>query len=127
MERLAAHERRRLVRNADRQQHLAVGGAFAHGMVAVVGAVKLVVGVDMQAMRTAKQAFAPVRDEISVAVEHDHRMLTAVEDIDAVLAVDRDGSDVGELPSRRQLRPVFHHAVAVFARAENGAHVGFSH
>src|SRR3981189_2175255 len=50
-------------------------------------------------------------------------MLAAVEDVDAVLAVDRDGGDVGEPPSRRQLCPVFHNAVAVFARAENGAHV----
>ena len=30
--------------NADRQQHLAVERAFAHGVVAVVGAVEIVVG-----------------------------------------------------------------------------------
>ncbi|RXH39552.1 hypothetical protein XH94_16700 [Bradyrhizobium zhanjiangense] len=47
MEGIAAHERRRLCGEADRQQHLAVGGAFAHGVVAVVGAVKIVVCIDV--------------------------------------------------------------------------------
>ena len=65
VERLAAHERRGLVRNADGQQHLAVGGAFAHGVVAVVGAIEIVVGVDVQAVRAVEQAFAPARDEIA--------------------------------------------------------------
>src|SRR4051812_49945011 len=46
----------------------------------------------------------------------------AVEDVDAVLAVDRDRSDVGELPSVRQLCEVFNDAVAVLAGAENGWH-----
>ena len=123
VERLAAHVRRRLVRNADRQQHLAVGAAFAHGVVAVVGAIEIVVGVDVQAMGAAKQAFAPACDEIAVAVEHDNRMVAAVEDVDAVLAVDRDGGDVGEPPPLRQLCPILHHAVAMFARAESGRHV----
>ena len=123
MERLAAHERRRLVRDADGQQHLAVGGAFAHGVVAVIGAIEIVVGVDVQAVGAGEQAFAPAAQEIAVAVEHHHRMVAAVEDVDAVLAVDRDGGDVGELPAVRQLRPVFDDAVAVFARAENGWHV----
>src|SRR5258708_11209405 len=43
-----------------------------------------------------------------------------------VLAVDREGRDLGELPSRGHICPVSHHGVAVIARAENGAHVGFS-
>ena len=117
MERLTAHERRRLVRNADGQQHLAAGRTFAHGVVAVVGAIQIVVGVDVQPVRAAKQAFAPAGDEIAFAVEHHHRMFAAVEDIDAILAVDRDGGDVGEIPPVGQLGPVFHHAVAMLARA----------
>ena len=123
VERLAAHERRRLVRDADGQQHLAVGGAFAHGVVAVVGAIEIVVGVDVQAVRAGEQAFAPAPEEIALAVEHHHRMVAAVEDVDAVLAVDRDGGDVGEAPAVGQLRPVLHHAVAMLARAEDGRHV----
>jgi hypothetical protein len=70
-----------------------------------------------------KQAFAPARDEAALAVEHDHRMGAAVEHVDAVLAVDRDGGDVAELPLLGQLRPVFDDAVTVFARAENGRHI----
>ena len=97
--------------------------AFAHGVVAVVGAIELVVGVDVHAVRAAEQAFAPAREEIAVAVEHDHRMLAAVEDIDAVLAVDGDRGDVVERPAVRQLRPVLDHAVAMLAGAENGWHV----
>src|SRR6266403_2121456 len=50
-------------------------------------------------------------------------MGAAVEDIDAVLAVDRDRGDVAEAPAHRQLGPVLHHAVTMLARAENGWHV----
>src|SRR5439155_25942281 len=46
----------------------------------------------------------------------------AVEDVDAVLAVDGDGCDVGEGPSIRQLCPVFDDAIAVFAGSENWLH-----
>ena len=123
VERLAAHEGRGLVGNADGQQHLAVGGAFSNRMVAVIGAIEIVVGVDVQPVRAVEQAFAPARDEIALAVEHHHRMGAAVEDVDAVLAVDRDGGDVGQAPAIRQLGPVLHHAVAMLAGAENGRHV----
>ena len=109
--------------DADGQEHLAIGGALAHRVVAVVGAIKTVVRVNVQPMRAAKQAFAPTPDEIAVAIQHDHRVLTAIEDIDTVLAVDRNRCDIGELPAVRQLRPVFHHAVAVFTRAENDRHL----
>ncbi|GAA0003273.1 hypothetical protein BRDID11002_32740 [Bradyrhizobium diazoefficiens] len=49
-------------------------------------------------------------------------MGAAVEDIDAVEAVDRDRGDVGELPAVRKFREVFDDAVAVLAGAENGWH-----
>src|SRR5258706_9318088 len=125
VEGLAAHERRRLVRDADGQQPLAVGRALAHRMVAIIGAIEIILGVDVQTMRAVEQAFAPACDEIALAVEHDHRVGAAIEDIDAVLAVDRDRCDISEIPVLRQLRPILHHAVAVFARAENGRHVCF--
>ena len=107
VKRLAAHERRRLVRDADRQQHLSVGRALAHGVVAVIGAVEIVVGIDVQAVGAVEQAFAPAGDEIALAVQHHHRMFAAVEDVDAVLAVDRDGGDVGKAPAVRQFCPSF--------------------
>src|SRR6202163_2516402 len=120
VERLAAHERCRLVRDADGQQHLAVNRAFAHRMIAVIGAIEIVVGIDVQPMGAAKQPFAPAGDEIALAVEHHHRVGAAIEDVDTVLAVDRNRGNVGEIPAAGQLRPVFHHPVAMLARAENG-------
>src|ERR1700687_2155816 len=94
-------------------------------MVAVIGAVELIVSVDVQPMGAAKQAFAPASDKIALAVEHDHRMGAAIEDVDTVLAVDRNGSNVGEIPAVRQLRPVLRHAVAIFTGAENDWHACF--
>ena len=105
VERLAAQERRGLVGHADGQQDLALGGDLANRMVAVVGAVEVVVAVDMDAVGAAEQAFAPRAQEIAVAVEHHHRMLAAIEDVDAVLAVDGDGRDIAELPAVGQLAP----------------------
>jgi hypothetical protein len=46
MKRLAAHIRGRLVGDADREQHLAVGCALAHGVIAVVGEVHVVLAID---------------------------------------------------------------------------------
>src|ERR1041385_6547207 len=60
VERLVAHEHGRLLRNADRKQHLAVYRALAHRMVAIVGAIEVVVGIDVQAVRPAEQ---PLRSE----------------------------------------------------------------
>jgi len=42
-------------------------------------------------------------------------MGAAIEDIDAVLAVDRDRGNIGQVPAVRQLRPILHHTVAVLA------------
>lgn len=49
----------------------------------------------------------------------------AHEDIDAVLAVDRDAGDIGELPAIRQLHPIVDDAVPMLARAENGCYLVF--
>ena len=124
VERLAAHERRRLVRDADGQQHLAVGASTC----APCGR-RHRCNRDCRRRRCAgrgarlNRPSPQLRDEIAVAVEHHHRMVAAIEDVDAVLAVDRDRGDVGQAPAVRQLRPVLHHAVAMLARAENGRHV----
>ena len=88
-------------------------------MVAVVGAVERVVAVDVDAVRAAEQAFAPGAQEVAVAVEHHHRMLAAVEDVDAVLAVDGDRRDVAELPAVGQLGPVLDHAITMLAAAQD--------
>ena len=64
IERLAAHERRRPARDADFQQHLAIEGAFADGVVAVVGAIKRVIRPDMQAVRPVEQSLAPGIEQV---------------------------------------------------------------
>src|SRR5262249_54029705 len=120
VERLAAHVWGRLPGHAELEQHLSLGGALAHDVTAVVGAVEDVVGVDVQPVRARERALPPGPDEVALAVEDDHRVLAAVEAVDAVLAIDRDRGDVLELPSFRQLRPVLDHAVAVLAGTENG-------
>ena len=96
--------------------------ALAHRVVAVVGAVEIVVRVDVQAVRALEQALAPALEEVAVAIEHHHRMLAAIEDVDVVLAVDRDRADVGQIPAVGQLRPVLDHAIAMLARAQNDRH-----
>lgn len=52
-------------------------------------------------------------------------MRAAVEEVDAVLAVDRDAGDIGELQAIRQLRPIVDDAVPMLARAENGCYLVF--
>src|SRR6266853_107253 len=117
VERLAAQERSGLVGYADGQQDLALGGDLANRMVAVIGAVEVVVAVDVDAVGAAEQAFAPRAQELAVAVEHHHRMLATIEDIDTVLAVDGDRGDVAELPAVGQLGPVLDHAITMLAAA----------
>ena len=70
---------------------LPAGRAPAHRVVAVVGAIEIVVGVDVQPVRAMEDALAPGAQEIALAVEHHHGVLAAIEDVDLVLAVDGDG------------------------------------
>ncbi len=118
----AAHVGRGLARHADLEQHLAVGRALPHEVAAVVGAVEVVVRIDVQAVGARERAFAPGREEISVAIEHDHRVLAAIEHVDAILAVDRHRGGVLEFPAFGQPGPVFHHLIAVLAAAQDCAH-----
>src|SRR5262249_23838097 len=64
--------------------------------------------------------------ELALAIEDHHRVLAAIEDVDAVLAVDRDGTDVLELPAVGQLRPVLDHPIAMLAAAQYFRH-GYNH
>src|SRR6185503_18322530 len=115
----AAHVGRRLPRHAKLEQHLALGGALPHHVPAVVGAVEDVVRVDVQPVRARKGSLAPRADEVALAVEHDHRVLAAVEYVDPVLAVHRDGGDVLEFPALGQLRPVLEHAIPMVSATED--------
>jgi hypothetical protein len=50
----------------------------------------------MDAVRSWVLPLAPRPQEVAVAVEHDHRVVAAVEDIDIVAAVDPDPADLLE-------------------------------
>src|ERR1700682_2124137 len=124
VKRLATHVRRPLPSNPEPAQPLAFGCAFSHHVPAVVCAVKDVVGVDVKAVCARVHAFAPGAQKVSVVVEHHHRVFAAVEDVDLVLAVDRDRGDILELPAVGQLRPVFHDTVTMLAATQNDSHRG---
>ena len=107
VERLAAHIGRRLAGDADRQQHLAVEGALADRVVAVVGQPDRLVRRHVDAVRPREDALAPGAQQVAVAVEHEHRVLAAVEGVDVVVLVDADRRDIGvELHAGRQFRPI---------------------
>ena len=123
VERLAAHIRRGFAGDADGQQHLAVEGALANRVVAVVGQPERVVRRHVHAVRPHEDALAPRAQEIAVAVEHAHRVLAAVEGVNIVVLVDADRSDVGvEFHARRQLRPIVGHLVMIGVRSKYYRH-----
>ena len=96
MERLAAHKGRRLAGHAELQQDFAVERDLADEMPAVVGEEHRVVGRHMDAVRPRVLALAPRAQEVALAVEHHHRMVAAIEDIDIVVAVDPDPANLLE-------------------------------
>ena len=122
MERLAAHEGRRLAGHTDGELDLAGGRASAHGVIAVIGAVEIVVRIDVQAVRALEDALAPGAQEVALAVEHHHGVLAAIEHVDLVLAVDGDSADIHELPLVRKLGPVLDYPIAMLATAQHSRH-----
>ena len=127
MERLAAHVLGRLAGDAQLQEDLAVlDPAFAHERTAVVGQVDRVVGSHVDAVRPRILPLAPRSDKVAGAIEHHHRVVAAVEDIDVVVVVDADCADLLERPAVRQLRPVLDDAVAVLAGADDDGHCSVS-
>jgi hypothetical protein len=113
VQRVAAHIRGRFARHADLQQHPAFEGHVTDGVIAVVGAPQRVIRRDMDAVRAGEQALAPGSQEIAGAIEDDHRMLAAAEDIDVVAAIDTDRGDLAIGPSGGKRAPVLDHFVAV--------------
>jgi len=56
-------------------------------------------------VRPPEDALAPRAEKIPVAVEHDDRMLAAIEDVDVVLGVHADARRLHERPSLGQASP----------------------
>src|SRR5262249_7769155 len=119
VEGLAAHVRGRPAGDADGELNLSKARAPSDRVIAVIGAVEVVVAVDVQAMGAPEDALAPGSQEASRAVEDDHRVGAAVEDVDLILAVDADRGDVRQLPPFRQLAPTLDHPVAMLAASQD--------
>jgi len=62
---------------------------------------------------------SPGTQELAIAIEDDHRVRPAGEDIDVVLAVHGDGGRFAESDAGRQFAPLFQHAITVLAFSED--------
>jgi hypothetical protein len=92
-------------------------------MVAVIGQPDRLVGRHENAVRADENAFAPGPQQITLSVEHAHRMLAAIEGVDIVVLVDADGRDIGvELHAGREFCPTLGHLVAIAVRPEYHRH-----
>ena len=121
-ERTPAHLGRWPAWDAERENHLSVRRAFSHRMIAVVRTVEVTIRADVKSVRVDEDPFAPRSQEFAVAIEHDHRGLAAVKQIDLVGRAHRDRRDVAQAHARRQVSPIGLDAVAKFGVAQNISH-----
>src|SRR4029453_15595185 len=89
------------------------GSELPNGVVQVVGEPHRPVGADRDAVRPAEDALAPRAKKIPVAIEHDDRMLAAIEEMNVVLGVHGAARRLHEKPCLGQAppaldRPVVH-------------------
>src|SRR5438309_1217395 len=96
---------RGLAARAQAQQELAVGRELADCVVAIVGTVDSIIRSDENAMRPCEQPLSPRGQPSAVPVKDQHRMGTAVEDVDAIPAVGGHGGDFRPAPAIRQFGP----------------------
>src|SRR3954470_17936667 len=92
-------------------------------MSTVVGEEHRTVRCYVDAVRTRVLALTPLSQEVAFAVEHHHRMVSAIEDIDIVVAVDPDPTDLLERPAIRQLRPVGIDLITIVAASHDHLHI----
>ena len=89
--------------------------------------------IDLDTRAALRTMTAGDGDVVRIVWQNDERLIAFLGDLQEVtgepprewemVAVNRDGSGVRQAPAIRQLRKVLHHAVTVFARAENSRHV----
>src|SRR5437867_3469701 len=104
---------RGLVHGAERQQELALRRELPHGVVAVVRAVEEPVRADGDAVGAQGELpLAPRAQEVALPVVDDDRMIAAADQVDAILAVDRDARDITMGIAARKLLPPFDDPVA---------------
>src|SRR3979490_2314108 len=92
-------------------------------MSTVVGDGHRIVRCYVDAVRTRVLALTPRSQEVAFAVEHHHRMVAPIEDIDIVVAVDPDPADLLERPAIRQLRPVGIDLISIVAASHDHRHI----
>lgn len=97
---------RRRSRRAKREQSFAARRVLVHRVAAVVREPEVVVAVDGDPVRPVEATFSPRSPQRTVRIEHQHRVLAAVEHVHAVSRIDRDGRGFLPRPPRRQLVPV---------------------
>jgi len=91
-------------------------------MPAVVSEEHRIVRCYVDAVRTRVLALTPRTQEVSFAVEHHHRVVAAIEDIDIIVAVDPDPADLLERPAIGRLRPVGIDLVSIVAASHDHRH-----
>src|SRR5436190_23233384 len=95
-------------------------------MAAVVGQIDRVVGAHVDAVRPRVLPLAARPEKSAVTVEHHHRVVAAVEDVNVVVLVDPDRADLLERPAVGQFRPVLDDAVPVLAAPDDDRHAAAS-
>src|SRR5580692_12984 len=112
MERLAAHEGRRLAGNAELEQDFAVQGDLADEMAAIVREEHRIVWRHVDAVGSRILPLTPRPQKVALAIEDDHRVLTAVEHVNVVVAIDADPANLLEGPAVGQFCPLGNDAVS---------------
>src|SRR6266498_844731 len=87
VERVAAHKGDGLAARPKGEQDLAIQGTLADGVIAVVSAEHRLIGRHGKAVGAREDLLTPRTQEVAVAIEDHHGVLTAVEDVDVVLRV----------------------------------------
>src|SRR5712692_11541359 len=115
------------VRRAERHEQLAFRREATHRVVSVVGAPHRAVRGGGDAVGAVGEIpLAPGADEVALAVVHDDGVITAADQEDAVLAVDRHPRHVAMLVARRKLLPALDHSVGQPARRRHDAPLAHS-
>ena len=92
-------------------------------MAEVVGTVNGIVRPDEDAVRPREGAFAPGGHRRAVALEDEHRLRPAQEDVDAILRIAGNADRFPGRTGRGELRPAFVNGVTEVAAADaNGVH-----
>src|SRR5262249_29222679 len=115
MKRLSTHKGRGLPRNTQGEEHLALQGALADGVIAVVCTKHRGIGPHGNTMGARKHPFTPGAQEMPLAVENHHRMRSTVKGIDIVLCINPNCGDFPKRPALRELRPGFYDFVSIMS------------